>query len=36
MNPDDQSYLKQLYENHLCFFNISSYLKTIQEVIQIL
>ena len=36
MNPDYQSYLNQLYEIHLCFFNISSYLTTIEEVIQIL
>ena len=36
MNLADQSYINQLYENHLRFFNISSYLKTIQEVIQTL
>ena len=33
MNPNDQN---QIYENHLCFSNISSYLKTIQEVIQMM
>ena len=34
INLDNQSYLNQLYENNTRFFNISSILETIQEVIK--